>query len=143
MDLAVKWRFFRALLCGGGDADSERVYRWHIEERSGARLRHGITTDRWKRTLDDYVEAAKSLVSSMSGNGFLPYWAVPIDADGELLDGSHRVACALACELPAVYVDPQPRKVWAPAWGIDWFKACGMPKDDMDRMLAHWELMRQ
>lgn len=137
----MKWRFFRHLLSGGNDPDSERVYRWHIEERSGGRMRVGLSTDRWKRTLDDYVTAAQSLAESMSGNGFLPFYAVPIDPAGELLDGSHRVACALACEVPAIYVDPQPRSVWAPAWGVDWFKARGMPPADMARLMADWSTM--
>lgn len=136
----MKWRFFRHLLAGG-DPDSERVYRWHIEERSGARMRGGLATDRWKRTLDDYVASAEGLARSMSGNGFLPFYAVPIDPSGELLDGSHRVACAIACEVPAIYLDPQPRHVWAPAWDLNWFKAHDMPQADMARLMADWNVM--
>lgn len=136
LDIAVKWRFFRHLV-GGNDRDSERVYRWHIDQRSGNRIRAGVATDRWKRSLDDYVEAACRLVGSMAF-GFDPAFPIPVDPDGEILDGSHRLACALALGLGAVPVERSDRHVWAPHWGYDWFVERGMPADDLERTLADW-----
>lgn len=141
MDLAVKWRFFRHLLSGGNDPDAERVYRWHIEERSGARMRAGLATDRWKQSSDDYVRSARWLVLSMREDGFIPFFAVPIDPNGEMLDGSHRVACAIACEAPAVYVERHTRMAWAPPWDLAWFEDRGMRPDDLARMKADWKEM--
>lgn len=138
MDLAVKYRFFRHLLSGGNDPDSERVYRWHIEERSGPRMRLGLATDRWKRTLDHYVEAARELSASMYNNGFNPYYAVPVDENRELLDGSHRVACAIAAEIMAVPVAPSGRRVWAPPWNRAWFVDHNMPAADLARLDSDW-----
>ena len=113
MDLAVKWRFF---LSGG-----EEAYRWHIEARSGERMKAGLATDKWKLQLDDYVKSAKDLLESMSSHGFDEKYPVPIDPDGELLNGSHRVACALALEIPYITVELRPDYVWAPAWDYLWF----------------------
>lgn len=133
MDLGLKWRFFKSQF--GSDDDAERVYRWHIEARSGSRLDADIPTDRWKTKIDDYVGAAKSLWQSMSSTGFNKAHPVPIDPNGELLDGSHRVACALALDITNIWVELRPDYVWAPAWDYFWFLNAKMPKDDMRRLL--------
>jgi hypothetical protein len=138
----VKWRFFRHLLGYTRDDRAEKVYRWHIRERSGARLDLGIQTDKWKRDLDDYVLAASDLAASMKVFGFLPDGAIPVDADGELLGGAHRVACAIAVGMPHVTVTKIPRKVWAPPWHREWFVEHGMAQDDLRRLDDDWELMR-
>jgi len=139
-DLLVKMRFFLHLR-HGLDADSERVYRWHIQARSGKRLQAGLATDRWKRSLDDYVASAASLCASMACRGFLPEGAVPIDPDGELLDGSHRVACALALGVDAITAARRPDRAWAPSWGYEWFVQNGMPHDDLARLCQDWKTL--
>lgn len=96
-------------------------------------MQAGLATDRWKRGLDDYVRSAIGLVHSMSKRGF-DGPPIPIDPDGELLDGSHRVGCALALGIDRVPVDPKPRKVWAPAWDKDWFVSHGMAPIDIERL---------
>jgi hypothetical protein len=133
LDLAVKWRLFRHL-SRGGDEDAVRIYTWHIDMRSGPRMKAGLATDRWKRSHDDYRTAAIALSSSMACRGFVPGFAVPIDQNGELLDGSHRVACALALGIKQIPVAPQERYVWAPAWGEAWFVENGMAAEDLERL---------
>ena len=142
MDVAVKYRFFAHLL-GGGDPGSEQVYLLHIEQRSGARMKMGVATDHWKRNLDDYVTSANELFRSMTEQGFHDFYAVPIDPSQELLDGSHRLACALALDLETVPVVLMDKRVWAPSWGRDWFMAKGMSGDDLERMASDWELLTQ
>ena len=137
----MKFRFFRHLY-GGDDPDSERVYRWHIEERSGPRMRAGLTTDQWKHSLDDHVNSAKELFGSMKMIGFSLEDAVPVDPRGELLDGSHRVACAVALNLKEIYVLPKPNSVWAPPWDLEWFIAHGMKSRDIERLKVDWGLMQ-
>jgi len=100
----------------------------------------GMTTDRWKAKLDDYVLSAKRLLESMRAgwNGE----PIPIDPDGELLDGSHRVACAIALELPEVPVVSRWNYVWAPRWDIEWFWRNGMPDAELQRTIDDWDKMR-
>jgi hypothetical protein len=102
-------------------------------------MKAGLATDKWKTSLVDYTEAAKELCASMASHGFLPQGAIPIDPDGELLDGSHRVACAMALELKAVSVIRETRKAWAPPWGEAWFVDNGCPADDLDRIRQDWK----
>lgn len=136
-DLAVKWRFFKHLR-NGGDPDAERVYCWHIERRSGARMAAGLPTDRWKRSVDDYVESARNLKHTMMAYGFVPEEAIPVDTAMELLNGSHRVACALALDIYLVPVTQEDRKASAPAWDYEWFVTNGMSENDLHRLRQDW-----
>lgn len=102
-------------------------------------MQAGLPTDRWKLSLDDYVTSAKQLLKSMHVIGFLPQHAVPIDLDGELLNGSHRVACALALEIAYTPVTYETRKVWAPPWDEFWFWANGMKPKALERSLSDLE----
>jgi hypothetical protein len=140
VDLAVKVRLFRHLL-EGGDEDSVRVYVWTIAKRSGARLAAGLATDAWKMTLDDYLSSAGALAASMALRGFLPEEAIPLDVDGELLNGSHRLACALALGIEDCPVERKPQRCWAPPWSIEWFQANGMAEEDLSRLRADWEAL--
>lgn len=120
LDLAVKWRFFMDMLPGPKAPWAEGTYRWHIAERMTANAEQGIGMDANKtRSIDEYVDKARDLFRSMRG-GFDHAYPVPIDPAGELLDGAHRTACALALghDVAVVHLD---RKAWAPAWDEDWF----------------------
>ena len=140
-DIAVKWRFFRHLM-NGDDPDSERVYRWHIEKRSGHRMRAGIPTDKWKRSVADYISSAASLLDLMSNKGFNPEYAIPVDPDGEILQGAHRLACALALGFDAVSVARSEQMVWAPAWGLEWFADKGANAEDLARIAGDWHFLK-
>ena len=95
----------------------------------------GLVTDGWKTTVDDYVASAKRRLGSMQRLGFLPQRPIPVDVDGELLDGSHRVACALALQMGTIPVEQHPgRRVFAPAWGEAWFVENGMVGEDLERL---------
>jgi hypothetical protein len=117
----VKWRFFSHLL-NGGDEDAECVYRLHIEKRSGHRMQAGLATDMWKMVTDDYVHSSQALLDSMVQSGFDDRYPIPLDPEGRLLNGAHRVACALAIGLKEVPIEGKPYLAWAPAWGEAWFK---------------------
>ena len=136
----MKWRLFRHIL-HGGDLDAERVYRWHIETRKAANAKAGIGMDASKADMRDYTRGCRRLAISMHGNGFLAEHAIPVDPDGELLGGAHRLSCALALELLEVPVQRHTKHVWAPAWGEEWFIAHGMAGDDLMRLKRDWECL--
>ena len=141
MDLAVKWRYFRHL-SGGSDPEAEGVYCWHIIERVGSRMKNGLPTDAWKVTISDYIRAAQALHSSMQSNGYDSRQPIPLDMNGELFGGAHRVACALALNLPFVSVLRMNKQVWAPPWNEAWFEDHGMSQKELKRLRDDWELMR-
>ena len=102
-------------------------------------MHSGLSTDRWKRTLNDYVFAAAKLAYSVLDNGVRI--AIPVDPNGELLDGSHRVACAIACGIESVPVTRETQFVWAPPWDRNWFVMHGA--EDLSRVMADWEAIKK
>ncbi len=68
---------------------------------------------------------------------------MPIDPDGELLDGSHRVACALALEIDVIPAQRMQTRCWAPAWSYEWFVQNGMPHDNLARLCQDWKMLIQ
>lgn len=105
-------------------------------------MKAGVATDQWKRTLDDYVNAAQAMFCDMAINGFRAECSIPVDSDHELLDGSHRLACALALNIEAVPVIEYQRRAWAPPWDYDWFVAKGMSQSDLSRLTSDWMKMQ-
>jgi len=99
--------------------------------------------DIWKWSVDDYVAAAETLFASMAHNGFLPEYAVPIDPDGELLGGAHRVACALALGIEDIPVVRKEQRAWAHPWGYEWFRANGMAQEDLKRLSRDFAALSQ
>lgn len=136
LDIAVKWRFFRHLL-EGGDPDSERVYRWHIQRRTGGHERNG--SGNWKRTVQDYVDACPDLLGSMLVNGFHTSSPLEYGCNGRLRDGAHRLSCALLlkCDVMIEAVD----RDGTATWGEMWFRQNGIAQVDLDRIHADWKCL--
>lgn len=97
--------------------------------------------DAGKFNAEDYITAAKNLCASMAQEGFNPEFPIPIDPDGQLLDGAHRVACAIALNIP-VHAQPLNTRAWAPGWGMDWFRKAGMELNDLIRLQDDFDTIK-
>ena len=139
--MVVKWKYFRHLL-GFYEKGAERRYIWHINERIGPRMRAGLPTDQWKRCIEDYQKASEQLLVSMRRDGFLPTEPIPIDVEGELFGGAHRLACAMALNIKLVTVNQIDNKVWASPWNMAWFVEHGMEPSDLRQIENDWELLQ-
>jgi hypothetical protein len=135
LDIAVKWRHFCTIVQRSGDPDAERVYRWHIQHRTG-----GVERRSWKTSVDDYVTAARELAVVMRLHGFDPATPIILGSNGRLMEGAHRLACSLALGLDAVPVNRRTDKPGRAApWGADWFSRHGMAETDIRRIQSDWE----
>lgn len=112
-----------------------------IAKRSGRRIHAGLVTDHWKTSLEDYLRAAHYIFEEVKKRGFSPRFPVPVDPDGELLNGSHRVALAVALDISVIPIVSQPHYVWAPPWDFKWFVQNGMLKNDLDMLKSDLENM--
>lgn len=90
----------------------------------------------------DYLAAAQALYASMAQWGFQSAFPVPVDPDGELLGGAHRVACALALDIGEIHVIREDRKVWAPAWDEQWFIDNGLVGPYLERVRQDFARLR-
>lgn len=135
LDLVVKHRFFRHLM-EGGDPDSERLYRWHIDKRTG-----GIEPGSWKACLDDYVKGCVDLLASMRARGFDPQHPIRFGDNGALMAGAHRIACAHALRIP-VSVKRVDRPGKSARWDRDAFVMQGVAVPDLQRILDDWKTLK-
>ena len=101
----------------------------------------GLPTDGWKRSPEDYMKASEYLLESLKSHGFRADEPIPIDKNGELLGGAHRVACACALGINVVSVVQRNTEVWAPPWNREWFVERGMHVEDLQRLDRDMEIM--
>jgi len=135
LDIAIKWRFFHHLL-KGIDPGSERIYRWHIKQRTGGREPRG-----WKRTVEDYVAVCKDLLENMLKMGFNPDFPLEYGQNLRLRGGAHRLACSLLLGLDVYYVIvPIDGNT---TWGENWFVQRGMAPEDLQRIKTTWKWLKQ
>lgn len=126
LDVVVKYLLFRSLLT----QDEPRVlalYERHIARRTGG-------FEDGKRTVSDYVSAARDLLGRLQSHGFDAATPVRIGGrNGLPLDGAHRIGACLALGFDVVVeiVD----EGWGATWGDDWFRSHGFPPDDVDLLV--------
>jgi hypothetical protein len=104
-------------------------------------MKAGLATDQWKRTIHDYINSAKDLLESMSLAGFFQSESIPIDINGELFGGAHRLACAIALRIKLVPVVQIQHTVWAPPWNEAWFVEHGMAPGDLEQTRDDFQLL--
>jgi hypothetical protein len=135
LDIVVKWRYFRHLL-RRNDPDSERVYRWHIKQRT-----RGNEPRSWKSNIEDYITVCKDLYKSMFRNGYNPEHPLKYGRNGKLMCGAHRLACSLALDVEPVCV------IYATegntTWDEDWFIDHGIDKRDLQQIKADWKHLKK
>lgn len=132
LDLIVKWHLFKHLK----DPEAQNMYLWHIHHR-----RQSGFVDSNKDSLGVFIPQASALFASMALNGFDPAHPVPVDPNGNILGGAHRVACALALGVEAV-CERRAELVWAPPWDAAWFRQHGMPEEVVGGLLADMDKLR-
>jgi len=100
LDLVVKLRFFESLLTGENRTAVEDLYRRTILARTGGvEPPDHMGRPSEKKTIDHYVEDCVTLLETMQRCGFDSAHPIPVGNTTQLLNGSHRVACAAALGL--------------------------------------------
>ena len=86
-----------------------------------------------RRAGRDTLEDFRRLVASVTARGLDPDYPVGVSRRGELLDGAHRVAVALAIEAVDIAVDPRGSKRPRP-YGREWFSANGFSAETLRKL---------
>jgi hypothetical protein len=90
-----------------------------------------------KSGFEDYITSFNNLIDIFK-NGVFDADAkyIPLDADGLLLDGAHRVSCSLYFDVPLKYIQFSQIKL---DWRIDapWLQAKGFHRDEIDLCFYH------
>ncbi|TBU93900.1 FkbM family methyltransferase [Phytopseudomonas dryadis] len=136
LDIAVKLLYVRAYLNPTGDqADAARaLYRRHILQRTNGREPESLG----KTCLEDYERSFIALIESIRAEGLQEACAIPVDGEGRILNGAHRLAIALALGLKSVPVVRLPPPWKGLEWGMGWFLHYGFKPAEINRLLQCW-----
>ena len=141
LDLVCKYLYFRELLSTAGVGEPEdswavQLYRKHVAARTG-----GIEPpdpfsqgpdEPPKVSVADYVRQAQALLSSLQHRGFDPAAPVTYFRDGTLGNGAHRIAAALALDIPLA---ARLHEGEGTAWGFNWFVEHGFTTEELQHIL--------
>lgn len=118
IDLIVKYYYIKSRETGDNIEFSKELYAKHIEAfTDGTFKEHG---NKEKNSLEKYFEIFDRLIDSFKEAGFNEELSViPIGQHQELLDGSHRAACALYFNTPITVMQFPELSV---DYGFDFFK---------------------
>lgn len=138
LDIVVKYLFARELLESRRNDFKKGIYKdlyiRHILMRTlGVEPidKFSLEVAQQKNTVDDYVNSFKNLIKSISENGFDSSFPVPIDKQGQLGNGAHRLAAAVALNQ-SVFIQDIDRGF---GWDFDWFNKQGFSVEDKQRIL--------
>ncbi|WP_349657580.1 FkbM family methyltransferase [Xanthomonas sp. 10-10] len=136
LDIAAKLQFAQHYL-GHSSAktiDAVGIYRQHIQQRTAGREPDALG----KCCVADYELAFAKLIEDMRERGFQDHCAIPLDGDGRLLNGAHRLAAALALGLSTVAVVRLPPQWRAVDWSMSWFLHNGFAPQQINALLSTW-----
>jgi len=120
-DLMVRARLARAWVSQPDDiSEAEEAY-WAMHTARGA---------------PDTMPRFRALVESVTAGGLNPEFPVGVSPRGPLLDGAHRVAVALALEIPTIAVDVR-NSVLPPDYSRTWCVEAGLAES----VIAHGDLL--
>lgn len=83
-----------------------------------------------KRRAAAQTDGFKSLIKNMQQNGFLVSRPILVDAEGHLVDGAHRLACALYFHVDFVSVKIVQKRAQV-EYGRDWFSQNGFTDEEL------------
>ena len=138
LDVVLKYLFFRSLTGLERRDVWEPFYRKHILERTkGFEPRDSFQKRvSSKRSVDDYVTACETLLQSFQSGGFDANFPVPVSSEDKLLNGAHRLACALATNQPILIAPGQLGS--SRPWGFQWFADRAYPPELLAALLYHY-----
>lgn len=111
LDVFVKVIYVKAFISKTNFVFAQKLYRKHIALYNGGQEDH-------KSTLWDFETDFQDLIYSCLKKWFDTHFPIPVNPDGELLGGAHRLACCLALDLTPTFIIQD----WNPIiWWEDWF----------------------
>jgi hypothetical protein len=130
-DMITRYLFFISLKTQTNEEYFEDLYRRTIlsQTKGNGELPGPYThyDHSIKQSVDDFVREAKNLFVSMSQNGFNSEHPVPFNRNG-ILNGTHRVACALALDID-LWAQEYDNTTVITAYDLNWLEKTFSPKE--------------
>ena len=132
LDVMAKYIYALHRAMGVPSGWGHHVYREHL--RVWNRFQEGDQSR--KSSFDDYRLSFDRLIEDLSKKGFNESLGlVPVDRDNAIIDGSHRLAAALAAGTPVSGVRFNAQ---AGQYDSEYFRQCGLGSDVLDDMALNY-----
>ncbi|MDQ4679244.1 ParB N-terminal domain-containing protein, partial [Stenotrophomonas maltophilia group sp. RNC7] len=105
------------------------IEEYYGENNCGFRLYDKMQRARGQKIHD--IDRFKELIKSIERNGFSKDSSILVDPNLQLVDGSHRLACALYFNLKRISINTQLQPVNI-EYSIDWFKDAGFTEEELE-----------
>ena len=112
LDLVIRYAYAKELLWDMHTKEAEHLYEKLVKTASiGAeepvwnRTFSFFSDYEQKRGINTFKDAFKVLLCSMKEKGFQKEFFIPLDKQGEPINGAHRIAAALALDIPVWAAD--------------------------------------
>lgn len=140
MDIVVRYLYAKAL--SGGEAveilKAEKLYEKLIhavnrEEEPLANSAYAYFSDYEKKCgIDDFKKSFRELVFSMKEKGFRREHFIPIGKDGKMINGSHRLAAALALgkDVWTVRYEMLRGELFFHLYSVEWMRENGFSEEE-------------
>ena len=140
MNVVVRYIYAKAFLEDKDFGRARELYRKLIMAENNAEepLTNSVyayfTDYTQKKGLDDFEESFQKLLISMKKNGFQKEHFIPVGADGVMINGTHRLAAALALGLNvwAVKFELLQGRMFFFEYTLDWLRENGFESEEID-----------
>lgn len=110
LDIVIRYLYAKELLQGIEEGEGSRLYtkfidKKGIEEPLSNKVFAFFSDYEQKIGVPAYQNSFQKLIKSMKTNGFEKEYFIPLDKHGEIINGAHRLAAALALKIPIWAVD--------------------------------------
>lgn len=132
LDVVVRYLYFRDMKYGNIKEEIKSLYCRMIFCRTAGIEPVGAFSSGEKSGIDDYLCDAKDIFHSIRENGFLKEKYIPVNSDGFLLNGAHRLSASLALGKE-VYIKQCGDAEYT--WDYSWFCQNNFSTEDKIRIL--------
>ena len=142
MNVVVRYIYAKAFLENKNFEKARELYRKLIvaENRAEEPLSNSVyayfSDYSRKKGLDDFEESFQKLLISMKENGFQKEHFIPVGADGVMINGTHRLAAALALGLNVwtVKFELLQGEMFFFEYTLDWMRENGFEEEELKHL---------
>lgn len=137
LDITIRYMYARDIIEGKSGSENEHRYIKFMEAANGfneptENIISAFFSEYYiKQGKEIYIKAFKELIESIKDVGFKREYFIPIDKNGHMINGGHRIAAALALEKD-VWVRKYPFDGLRIRFGSKWFLEHGFSKEEVD-----------
>lgn len=136
LDILIKVELAKDYLQGkiSKESSTAQLYIEHIIKRTNGTEPYTLL----KSKVSDYIDSFYQLIDSIKNKGFNRNFSIPIDKNGVILNGAHRLAAAIALEIPLVPITKFNDPWQALDWGMSWFLRNNFDTVQINLLLRRW-----